>query len=80
MSMEDRGKARGEGWDGQVRAARRAVTRSMARDHVEEKDGEAVRQILGGGVRRPEAAKGWSERETRRRVREIASAIGDMIR
>ena len=39
MSMEDRGKARGEGWDGQVRAARRAVTRSMARGHVdEEKD------------------------------------------
>ena len=78
MSVEDRSRARGEGWDGQVRAARRAVTRSMARDHVEEKDWEAVRQILGGVVRRPEAAKGWSERETRRRVREIASAIGDI--
>ena len=38
---------------------------------------QAVRQILGAVVRRPEAAKGWSERETRRRVREIASAIGD---
>merc|ERR1712153_169107 len=75
---EDRGKARGKGWDGQLRAARRAVTRSMARDHVEEKDWEAVRQILGGVVRRPEAAKGWGERETRRRVREIASAIGDI--
>ena len=51
----------------------------MARGHgVEEKDWEAVRQILGGVVRRPEAAKGWGERETRRRVREIASAIGDI--
>ena len=54
MSSKEREEARGEGWSGQVRAARRAVTKAMIGGQVEEEDWKAVQQMLGEVVRRPD--------------------------
>ena len=75
MSAEDREAARGEAWGGQVRAVRRALTTAMRGGRARGEDWEAIRQLLGGVVRRSAAAGGWGEREMRGRVRGIAGAI-----
>ena len=61
-----------------MRAARRAVTKAMTGGQVEGEDWEAIQQMLGGVVRKPEASKTWGGREAQRRIREIAGAIGEM--
>ena len=50
----------------------------VLRGSVRGADWAAVRQILGGVVRRPSNADSWGERETRRRVVCIAGAIGEL--
>ena len=76
MSAGEREEARGEEWGGQVKAARRALTVAMRGGRAEEGDWEAVRQLLGGLLKRPAAAEGWDGWEARSRVRNVAEAIG----
>ena len=51
------------------------MTRAITENKIDAADWEALRQMMGGIVKKPEAAKKWGERESRRRVREVADAI-----
>ena len=48
MTAAEREEARGAGWAGQVRAARRAVSRAIVGKEVAEGDWEAVQRLMGG--------------------------------
>ena len=65
MTLAEREEARGEAWTRQVRAVRRAVTWAMRGERVEEEDWVAMRQLMGGVVHMPAAAKGWDARVAR---------------
>ena len=78
MSTEERTAARGEGWSEQIRAARRALTMATRGDRAAAEDWEAVRQIMGGVIRKPAAASEWDGWESRGRIRNIAEAIGGL--
>ena len=78
MTAAEREDARGAGWAGQVRAARRAISRAMMGKEVEEGDWEEVQRLMGGMVCQPAAALEWGERDRKLRVREIVEAIGEV--
>ena len=78
MSAAEREAARGEAWGKQIQAARRALTMAIRGNTAAGEDWAAVKQLLGGVVRRPSNADSWGERETRRRVVCIAGAIGEL--